>query len=743
MVVRRWRGLPVIILFFYVHSVFSQVSQTDHWETVVFAGQQWHYFVGTEQPPSNWNQPDFDAGGWAEGPGGFGYGDDDDGTVIPKTLSVYLRIVFNVVDRAAISQVVLSMDYDDGFVAYLNGVEMARVGVGSPGETPAFDQPANVDHEADLYRGQTPPGFELDPEVIDQILNNGENVLAIEVHNRALNSSDLSSNAFLSFGISDQSHHYQDPPEWFEPPFKLESSNLPIVVIDTHGQNIPDDPRIVADMGIIYNGPGQRNYMTDPFNDYEGKISIEIRGESSMMFPKKSYRLETQDSLGNNNNVSLIDMPEENDWVLYAPYSDKSLIRNALTFKLGNELGRWAPRTRFCELILNGDYQGVYLLMEKIKRDKNRVDIAKLKPEDLSGDELTGGYILRIDKTDPDDPPGFTSNPTPQLPGVKSIYFQYYDPKEPELAPEQKEYIKDKIEKFESVLSSYGFSSRTDGYVKYIDVPSFIDFMLINEVGKNVDAYIFSTYLYKKKDSNGGKIVMGPLWDFNLAYGNVDYHENSQYAPGWIYNDTYRVYWFRRLMEDNNFANQSKCRWEELRENILNKEHISYLIDSMVTVLDEAQERNFKRWPVLGEYVWPNQFVGNTYQEEVAWLKHWIAERLIWMNARMPGNCSSWINAAEEPLEECNSEVFPNPFTESTSVRLNADPGSLVQVEITDISGRRIRTLAGKTAQKQTGRFSILWDGCDGQKTPVRPGLYFVMVYINGERAHTLKVIRR
>jgi len=176
------------------------------------------------------------------------------------------------------------------------------------------------------------------------------------------------------------------------------SSNLPIVVINTIGQTIIDDPRIVCDMGIIDNGFGFINSINDPFNNYNGKISIEYRGSQSQSFPKKSYALETQDSIGNNNNVSLLGMPVENDWILYAPYSDKSLMRNFLTFDLGRKMGNYSPRTVYCELVVNGDYKGIYILMEKIKRDNDRVDIAKLDTNDLAGDSLTGGYIIKVDK---------------------------------------------------------------------------------------------------------------------------------------------------------------------------------------------------------------------------------------------------------------------------------------------------------------------------------------------------------
>lgn len=159
---------------------------------------------------------------------------------------------------------------------------------------------------------------------------------------------------------------------------EFSSSNLPIVVIETGPQEIVDDPRITATMGIINNGDDAVNHLTDPYNDYLGYISIEYRGATSQAFPKKSYGFETQDHSGENRNVSLMGLPEENDWVLYAPYSDKSLIRNILSYRLFREMGHYAPRTRLCELVVNGDYLGVYVLVEKIKRDRNRLDIATL-----------------------------------------------------------------------------------------------------------------------------------------------------------------------------------------------------------------------------------------------------------------------------------------------------------------------------------------------------------------------------
>ena len=236
------------------------------------------------------------------------------------------------------------------------------------------------------------------------------------------------------------------------------TSNLPIVVINTLGQNIIDDPRIVCDMGIIDNGFGVMNSFIDPFNDYNGKISIEYRGSSSQGFPKKSYALETQDINGNNNNVSLLGLPVENDWILYAPYTDKSLMRNFLTFDLGRKMGNYSPRTVYCELFVNGDYKGIYILMEKIKRDNDRVDIAKLDSDDLAGDSLTGGYIIKVDKFTGTGSWGDSWQSNYNTIGGNYLRIQYHYPESDDMLPQQKNYIKSYIDSFEHSLNAYFFT---------------------------------------------------------------------------------------------------------------------------------------------------------------------------------------------------------------------------------------------------------------------------------------------
>lgn len=221
----RWR-FPVRMIeskgFLLVYaSGKNRIPNVNHWETAVFAQDVWRYFVGTQNPPTGWNQPGFNSSAWLSGAGGIGYGDNDDGTVIQQAISVFMRREFNVSDASVISSALLSMDYDDGFVAYLNGTEIARANL--PGTPPDFNTLTTTDHEAKMYLGGTPDHFELDQALLKSLLVNGTNVLAIEVHNSSPTSSDLSAIPFLSFGIINSNTVIQPVPAWFP---KSAGSNL-------------------------------------------------------------------------------------------------------------------------------------------------------------------------------------------------------------------------------------------------------------------------------------------------------------------------------------------------------------------------------------------------------------------------------------------------------------------------------------------------------------------------------------
>ncbi|TDB67865.1 CotH kinase family protein [Arundinibacter roseus] len=478
----------------------------------------------------------------------------------------------------------------------------------------------------------------------------------------------------------------------------FESSNLPILIIDTKGLEIPNEPKIKADFMIISNSTGQRNTLKD-LPSYAGKIGIEQRGSTSRtLFPKKPYGFELRDAATGEEGISesLLGIPKEEDWVLNATYNDKTLLREVLTYEMAHRMSpRFASRTRFCEVVLNGKYEGIYILMEKIKRDKNRVDIGSLKPEDQEGDALTGGYLLKIDKTE-GTASRFWNSPFPSSQNATiRIPIQVEYPKLKDLTEKQFNYIKNYITSFEEALSADSYTDPSTGYQRYIDVDSWIDYLILTEVTRNVDAYRLSTFFYKDRDSKGGKLVMGPIWDYNLAYGNVDYCEGEK-NTGWAFDfnrvcpeDYYQMpFWWERLLSDPAFANRAQTRYENLRKNTLNTASLHAYIDSTSSYLQEARIRNFTRWPVIGQKVWPNYYVGPSYESEVNYLKNWLKDRLLWMDQAF-STIGNPVTSLEPNDYSSALTVFPNPAPHrDLRVRFSLDRSAVVKVQLMDHWGR-------------------------------------------------------
>ncbi len=728
------RFLLTTILGLFISQKVS--AQIDHWEIVVYETDTWSYLVPDAPVDSDWNTLSFDADSWPTGAGGFGYGDGDDNTVLPGgTVSVYQRIEFDIIDTSEISAAALMLDYDDGFVAYLNGVEITRALMVGPGQ-PDFDQLASGLHEADLYAGNYPAQSTISKAFLSSNLNLGTNVLCIQTHNQLPGSSDLSSRPFLFLGINSTSTEYDPAPGWFMPPVILETSNLPIVIINTvDGVSIVDDPKVTALMSIV-NNESDLNNVTDPPNEFYGYIGIERRGSSSGTFPKKAYGLETRAPDTSNYNVSIFDWPIDNDWILYAPYSDKSLIRNVLTYKLGNEMGEYAPRTEMVEVVLNGDYIGVYVFMERIKENPGRVNIDRMEPTDITGNELTGGYIVKVDKTTGGGIVAWTSPYAQAAPAWGAVRYQMHDPEIEEMHPDQLDYIEEYITDFETALDGPDFDDPDDGYRPYIDVQSFIDFMIVNEISKNVDGYRISTFLHKERESEGGKLNAGPLWDFNLAWGNANYCQGGE-TYGWeIYfnsvcgggGDLNNPFWWNRLVEDETYTHELNCRWQELRMTTLHTDTILAFVDEMETYLTDAAERNFQRWPVLGTYVWPNNFIGDTYAEEMGYLRDWTTERLEWMDDNMFGSCED-LGLSNEGLQHV--QVYPNPTVGEAQLTFKQpiENGRLI---IKTITGEVLSTVT----LNNTNQYTL-------DLTAYAPALYIIQIYDNESLISNLKIIRQ
>ena len=414
-----------------------------------------------------------------------------------------------------------------------------------------------------------------------------------------------------------------------------DADKIPLVSINTNGATIPDEPKIDAEVTV-----SEKGEIT-----FVNNIGIEIRGSSSQMFPKKSYGFETRDENNEDIDLPFLGFPEEEDWILYAPYSDKTLVRNKLIFDLARDLGGYASRTEFVELDINGSYKGVYVLMEKIKRNAFRVDINKLKTDENTGEDLTGGYILKIDKTtgtlggELNELNSFTS---PYLPNnsstTQTIAFQYEYPKAEDITSEQRTYISDYVTQFENAPASDDFMDPDMGYNAYIDADSFVDFFLLNELSNNVDGYRLSTFMYKDKNE---KLKMGPIWDFNLAFGNADYCGGGAYDV-WAYRFNERCsedywlvpFWWDRLLQDPSFVAKVKTRWAELRGGVFAEGSIQTKLDGYINTLDKAGalETNFETWAIFGMYIWPNNYIGESHADEMGYMKSWISNRLDWLD---------------------------------------------------------------------------------------------------------------
>lgn len=491
-------------------------------------------------------------------------------------------------------------------------------------------------------------------------------------------------------------------------------TDLPLVMINTRGGVIVNDPKITADLSIVYNGLGKRNKSTDVANEYNGKVGIELRGQSSQGQPVRSYDIELRNAAGLEVPTPLLGMPPESDWVLYAPYMDKTMMRNYLAYTLTREMGRWASRVRYVELILNNEYQGIYLLTEKIKRDSSRVNISKLLPTDNTGIELTGGYIFSLDK----EPNGWLSSyPTPGATNQARRQFSYVYPKAVDITTQQKNYIKQTVDDFESTLAGPNFQDPSFGVRKHADLNSFIDFLIMNELSRNIDGYRLSSYFHKNKNVGDGRIKAGPAWDFDLGFKNADYCEGSLIS-GWAYKfnsvcpgdgSGLIPFWWDRLMLDTSFVSSLRCRWLDLRKTTLSDQRINNLIDSADVVTTEARTRHFAKWNLNGNTWWRGINPIRSYEEEKNTMKLWIKQRAEWIdfNLQNKGACGDW---PSDNNENIIIKAFPNPFRNSGNINIRSKETQGIRLTVIAINGKTM-TQTFKNIFRGNNNISLDADG--------------------------------
>jgi len=729
-----------IFTIFLISSLGTLLLAQSHWETMVKADHNWKYLIGDSQAPAGWYSTEFDDSSWNTAKGSFGFGDDDDTTILSINYSLYIRHEFTIDDRSVIDSLLLDIDYDDAYVVYLNGSMVSR-SYNVETNFPPFDYTPVIDQEAAMYMGGQPSRVSIPRS----LLLDGENVIAIQGINVNPTSSDFSLAPFLQVRLDAAGITFEEVPDWFRDPDAPFISNLPIIVITTeNGQAIPDEPKLTAHMGIVNNESGL-NELPGTFNDYDGKIGIEIRGASSQGYAKQGYGLETRLENGENNNVSLLGMPVENDWVLHGPYSDKSLIRNVLAYHFSAAMGQYAPRTRLCELLLNNTYSGVYVLTEKIKRDTFRLDIGKLEAHEVSGRDVTGGYIFKLDKQGAGEE--YWISPYPAIDGNDiRIIYHYPDP-EDQMPVAQKEYLKNFVTNFENALDGDRFYDPVLGYKPYIDMQSFIDFFLVNELAKNVDGYRISTFLHKDKDKldKVSPIKAGPVWDFNFGFGNADYYDASL-SSGWqcelqIPDDYWsNPFWWIKLRKDPDFFNQLVSSWKGYRNSILSDSRVEYVIDSLTSMLSDAQERNFEAFPVLDQYVWANNYVGGTYANEITYLKGWISDRMAWMDIKLDGYMYPYSTDPSSDPEGMDLQLYPNPVESEFRIALNVDRASSLQIEIINVLAQ---TTYRADFDLDPGSQTLYFGTDVVSRAMPQSGIYILNLRVDGKFSGTRKVVKQ
>lgn len=517
---------------------------------------------------------------------------------------------------------------------------------------------------------------------------------------------------------------------------QLTQTNLPILIINTNGVPVADT-QVMADFKIINNASGN-NTPSDP-PQYSGKIGINLR--SSTPYPKRSFNVETWSGFKVSMDTSLLGMPSENDWVLISSYLDRSLQRNLIGFRLFQQMGNYAPRMKPCEVIINNSYAGVYLFGERIKRDKNRVDIANLRNIDNGGLEITGGYIFRVDETN--DASWNSTFTPPFATGTQSIRFHYYFPQGNEITAVQKAYIKSYVDSFENELVGTDYQDTTIGWRRHFGHRSLKDFIIFNEVLRGSDAYRMSAFLYKDK---GKKLRIGPPWGLEQTLFNAT-DCNASKDTGWSYqynvfcgnSDYLTPFWWSRLMTDTMFSRELKCRYQELRATALDTTAMFAYIDSMASYLNAqgAVTRNFALYPIWGTPIANEPLpVSGNYGEETAKIKGYLRRRLQYLDSQWPAVACNTTSVPSLAGSLGTIRMYPNPASDELNMDFNLTTGGFYTLRITDIMGKTWST-------KALGTLNPGWHQTSLPLQSLPAGTYFLFVEGPGKSTTAMRFVHQ
>ncbi|GAA2564034.1 hypothetical protein GCM10010435_40270 [Winogradskya consettensis] len=410
-------------------------------------------------------------------------------------------------------------------------------------------------------------------------------------------------------------------------------NNLPLLLLDDYGKGKPGRDYVDAAAMLFDPGTaGTTSLAAAPV--VATRAVMRLRGQSSAMFDKTPWRIEFRDDADEDAGYPVLGMPADGDWVLRGPFPDKALVREAVMMEIAKQMGLATPRYRFVELYTNfdanpvaaADYQGVYLIEETIENDKDRLDLKKLDPEDVTEPDVTGGYILALEWLAAEEP-------TLTCTGAAATCWNFLEVKDPDdLVPAQRTWLNAYIQRFHDMLHSQGFASQ---YPSWIDVGSWVDLIILNEFGRDMDSYVRSTYFYKDRS---GPLVAGPVWDKDLTFGVGGYESNNQ-TSGFQYQSQNRQPqasdWFKILLSDPAFQTRLRARWQSLRQTVLSEASLTTLVNGLTTPLTAGAARNFQKWPnlttaMIGPFVTPT---ANTWQGQVQTMRTWMTQRATWLDS--------------------------------------------------------------------------------------------------------------
>jgi hypothetical protein len=468
------------------------------------------------------------------------------------------------------------------------------------------------------------------------------------------------------------------------------TSDLPIFVLDNFGKRRPSKGRHVPFQMMLFDvDPETGTSSIDAAPDVDVRIGLKVRGQSSSGDPKTPYRLEIRNQYDEDLDVSLLGLPEDSDWILHGPWSDRTMVHNSLAYEIAGDMGLNSPRTRFVELFRNqrtgpleeDDFLGLYLLIENIKRGNDRVDIPTLDAGDTREPDISGGYIVRFEQN--------VSESSDRLRGWQHLELldgQKY-------TAEQKDWITNYINEADAAIENAKISH---DYENFIDVDSFVNMLLISELGRDQDAYVRSHYYYKDR---GGKLVSGPIWDFNLIWNRGCCFDNRN-VRGWQFDQDRpgqpdgwnkgQHNWNGDLMDSPAFAQDVIDRWSELRRagSPFSLESLNARIDEHVDEIRAAVDRNYDRWP--NQLTSSSGFGGPqfpTYQEHIDDMKDWIRRRVEWIDEQFQsapiitmGESSATLNNAAGDIYYTTNGTDPfdrNTGEPSTAAKLYQAPVAL------------------------------------------------------------------